>query len=111
MSWDPVRALPVAPYVPQEDAHGLRDGWGPAEPVDVYGWAPTNPNAQPIDGDRRPVIYDREVYPAAMAGGPRARWEFPDGTFEQIGYALDYAEGPWWADGSAVVAYLQRVEG
>lgn len=111
MTGETVQAVPVARYAPRTDAHGLRDGWAAPEAVDVYGWAPTRPDAQPVEGNRRPVTSDREVYPLAVAGGPRARWTFPDGVFEQIGHAIDYTDGPWWADGSAVVAYLRRVEG
>lgn len=103
--------LPVALYAPGRDAHGITDGWAAAVPVQVHGWAASGPDAQPVEADRRPVTSEREVFPLAVAGGPRARWRFPDGEFEQIGYAIDYSNGPWWNDGSAVVVYLRRVEG
>ena len=105
--------LLVSLYDPSSDSHGRTDRWATPLPVVVTGWAPTG-NEQPIEWDRRPVITDREVYPAAPAGGPRARWEFPDGTFEQIGHVADYSTGPWWtdsSDGAALVVYLKRVEG
>lgn len=106
------QTLDVALYAPQRDSHGLRDAWASPGAVTVDGWAPTR-NDQPIEGNRRPIETEREVYPldASGAGGPRARWTFPDGVFEQIGHADDYGHGPWWAGGAAFVVYLRRVEG
>lgn len=103
----------VALYEPVGDSHGLRDGWGAPVPVEVMGWAPAGSLAddQPIDTNRRPVATDREVYPVGVVGGPRARWYFPDGIFEQTGHAANYATGPWWSGGAAVVVYLTRKEG
>ena len=109
-----VQTVQVAAYTPGEDSHGRTNRWGEPSPVEVYGWAPAKPDAAPLaEGvGRLPVTAEREVYPLAMAGGRRARWTFPDGTFEQIGDAIDYSEGPWWTDDDgAVVAYLRRTEG
>lgn len=112
MSGETVVALDVALYAPGSDSHGRKDGWAPPVRVNVHGWAPSQPDAQPVEGgNRRPVTSEREAFPLAMAGGPRARWTFPDGVFEQIGHAIDYGDGPWWHDGAAVVVYLRRVEG
>lgn len=107
------QTVQVALYAPTGDSHGLRDGWAAPESVEVDGWAPAGSLAddQPIDANRRMVSTDREVYPLSVAGGPRARWTFPDGVFEQVGHAASYADGPWWHGGAAVVVYLIRREG
>lgn len=101
---------PVALYAPVADSHGRRDGWEAPAAVTVHGWAPTG-TEQPIDGNRRPIDTEREAYPETVAGGPRARWHFPDGVFEQIGHAADYGNGPWWTGPGAIVVHLKRVEG
>lgn len=101
----------VAQFAPTTDAHGRRDAWAAPQPVEIDGWAPANDDTQPIEGNRRPITADREVYPLTVAGGPRARWTFPDGVFEQIGHASVYSNGPWWRDGAAVVIQVRRVEG
>lgn len=108
-----VQTFDVALYAPVGDSHGLRDAWAPPVPVETFGWAPagTLAGAQPVEANRRPTTTDREIYPREVAGGPRARWSFPDGVFEQIGHAANYANGPWWSGGSAVVVYVRRVEG
>lgn len=104
--------IPVAPYEPSQDSHGRTDVW--ADPVDVavYGWAPARADEQPVQSNRHPVQAEREVYPVTETGGPRARWTFPDGVFEQVGHAANYSDGPWWTDAEgALVVLLRRTEG
>lgn len=109
----PTVEVQVSLFDPLEDSHGaIVDRWAAPAPVDVYGWASAGSlsDNQPIEGDRRPAIFDYQVFMPKAAGGPRAHWELPDGTFEQVGHAADYSNGPWWKDAGAV-AWLTRVEG
>lgn len=107
----PTRQVPVRRYAPGEDDHGApTDAWASAALVDVYGWTPTGV-AHPIEGNRRPVEVDVEVYaPTGIATGPRDLWLLPEGDFEQVGHPLDYGNGPWWPVAGAKVQ-LRRVEG
>lgn len=106
-----IYTVQVAAFEPAQDSHGRTDAWGDTVEVEVHGWAPISADDQPVEGSRRPVMADRQLFPIAAAGGPRYRWTFEDGVWEQIGHAGDYSHGPWWPDGDALVVYLKRVEG
>lgn len=105
------RPVAVRPFTPGEDDHGApTDAWAPAQSVPVYGWAPAA-MSQPIEGNRRPVDIDVDVYaPPGTATGPRDLWLLPTGDFEQVGYVEDFTNGPFW-QGSGVRVGLKRVEG
>lgn len=107
----PTREVGVQPFTPGEDDHGAPiDAWGPAVGVAVYGWAPAS-MAQPIEGNRRPVEVDIEVYaPPGTVTRPRDVWLLPEGHLEQVGHPEDYGNGPWWSD-AGVRIQLRRVEG
>lgn len=77
---------------------------------EVDGWAPAGSLAT-MTSRSMPTAWcplTVRVYPLSVAGGPRARWTFPDGVFEQVGHAASYADGPWWHGGAALVVYLIR---
>lgn len=110
----PTKVAMVAVYKPGRDAHGAPiDAWTAPTPVEVFGWAPTGGilKNQPVEGNRRPVIVELEVFAPAPVGGPRAQWTLPKrGVFEQVGESADYRDGPWWPDSGAVIG-LTKTEG
>lgn len=90
---------------------GRRDAWAEPATVLIYGWAPSGME-QEIDGMRRPVAWDVDVYaPAGVEGSPRAKWILNDGrTYEQVGHAEDFTHGPFgFAPGVRI--NLKRIEG
>lgn len=102
----------ISLYKPQPTSRGGRkDAWGNPEKVSIFGWAPSSMR-QGIDGIRRPVAWDVDVYaPVSVEGNPRAKWDLGDGrVYEQVGYAEDFTHGPFGFT-PGVRINLKRIEG
>lgn len=102
----------LALYEPQPNTRGGRkDSWKPYRLVEIFGWAPSGME-QGVDGMRRPVAWDVDVYaPLGVEGNPRAKWVLDDGrTYEQVGYPEDFTHGPFgFSPGLRI--NLKRIEG